>query len=398
MIKTDFLIIGGGMVGLSLANQIKESNKLAKIIVVEKEKELGLHSSGRNSGVLHAGIYYKPDSLKAKVCIEGAKRLKKWCNENDLKVLECGKVISVQSPDLDGQLDQLYERGIKNGANIEIIDEKKFIEIVPDGRTTSGRAIWSPKTAVVSPKDILKKLELNLKKQGVEILKGTYPLEVFENEGKIILSNKESYSYGHLYNAAGLQADKIAHLFGVGNEFTIYPFKGIYWELSKKAPFKFNTNLYPVPDLNVPFLGVHITPSLNGTTYLGPTAIPAFGRENYSGAKGIEIIPSIKFFKDISKLFFINKGGFRKYATEQALNGLKPFFIKSARLLVPNLETKHLIPSKKVGIRSQLFNKNESKLVDDFIMLKGSKETHILNAISPAFTASFALADHILSD
>ena len=122
-----------------------------------------------------------------------------------------------------------------------------------------------------------------------------------------------------------------------------------------------------------------------------------FGRENYFGTKGIEIIPSIQFLK-ISQTFLTNKGGFRKYATEQALNGLKPFFIKSARLLVPNLETKHLIRSKKVGIRSQLFNKKESKLVDDFIMLKASKETHILNAISPAFTASFALADHILSN
>ena len=397
-IKTDFLIIGGGMVGLSLANQIKKRDKTSKVIVVEKEKELGLHSSGRNSGVLHAGIYYKPDSLKAKVCIEGSKRLKNWCNENSIKVLECGKVISVQDPKLDGELDKLYERGIQNGANIEIISESKFKEIVPNGITRTGRALWSPKTAIVSPKEILKKLELNLISQGVEFLKGTYPREVLKNKGEVILSNNKSYSYGHLYNAAGLQADKLAHLFGIGNEFIIYPFKGLYWELSKEAPFKFNTNLYPVPDLNVPFLGVHITPSLDGTTYLGPTAIPAFGRENYFGTKGIEMIPSIQFFKDISKLFFTNKGGFRKYATEQALNGLKPFFIKSARLLVPELEAKHLIPSNKVGIRSQLFNEKENKLVDDFTMLRGSKETHILNAISPAFTASFALADHILKN
>lgn len=157
---------------------------------------------------------------------------------------------------------------------------------MPNGITRTGRAIWSHKTAIVSPKDILKKLELNLINQGVEFLKDTYPLEVLKNKGEIFLSNKKSYSYGHLYNVAGLQADKLAHLFGIGNEFIIYPFKGLYWELSKKSPFKFNTYLYPFLDLNVPFLGIHVTPSLNGTTYLGTKAIPTFGRENYFGTKG----------------------------------------------------------------------------------------------------------------
>ncbi len=396
MKKVDYVIVGGGMVGLSLANQLLEKNENSSILIIDKEEKIGLHSSGRNSGVLHAGIYYKPDSLKAKVCIKGAKRLKSWCKNNDLEVLECGKVISVQDPDLDDRLDFLYERGIKNGAEIQIINKDEFQKIVPFGRTATDRAIWSPKTAVVSPKKILKKLVENLSNKGVKFIYNNYLIKAENNINEITLSNNEKISYGYLFNVAGLQADKVAKLFGVGEDFIIYPFKGIYWQLSKTCSMDFKTNLYPVPDLNVPFLGVHITPNLDGNIYLGPTAIPALGRENYNGLKGLEPISTIGFFMELSKLFLKNTNGFRKYASEQAFNGLKPLFLKSAQLLVPKLTIDDLIPSKKVGIRSQLYNKKSGMLVDDFKMVHGHSSTHLLNAISPAFTASFELADLIL--
>ena len=158
----------------------------------------------------------------------------------------------------------------------------------------------------------------------------------------------------------------------------------------------FKTNLYPVPDLNVPFLGVHVTPSLEGTIYLGPTAVPALGRENYKGIENFEPLSTVEFFAEMAKLYVKNSNGFRKYATEQAFQGLKPIFLKSAQKLIPNLKDRDLLLSSKVGIRSQLYDKKSLMLVDDFKMITKTNSTHLLNAISPAFTASFELADLVL--
>ena len=386
------------MVGLSIAKQLLEKNKKFSIIVIDKEKEIGLHSSGRNSGVLHAGIYYKPGSLKAKVCIKGAIRLKQWCKENNLEVLECGKVIAVQDPELDQKLDFLYDRGKKNGADISLINEDEFARIVPNGRTATGRAIWSPKTSVVAPKKILQKLLLNLSELNVRFIYESQINKVDKNSNCIFLSTGQQINFGHLFNVAGLQADKVAKKFNIGENFIIYPFKGIYWELNKNCNLNFKTNLYPVPDLNVPFLGIHVTPGIDGKTYLGPTAIPAFGRENYRGFENFEPISSIKFLSEMAKLFYKNSKGFRKYATQQAFQGLKPLFLSSAKKLIPDLTINDLVLSKKVGIRSQLYDKSSLSLIDDFKMISIGNSTHLLNAISPAFTASFELADLILEN
>ena len=159
MTHSDILIIGAGMVGLSTAHQILEKFPNLSITILEKELDVGSHSSGRNSGVLHAGLYYEPASLKAKVCVLGAKRLKEWCKEEKIQVMECGKVITPQKPELDKQLEILVERGRANGATVELIDEKQFKELVPDGHTSTGRAIWSPDTCVVKPMQVIQKLK-----------------------------------------------------------------------------------------------------------------------------------------------------------------------------------------------------------------------------------------------
>jgi L-2-hydroxyglutarate oxidase LhgO len=209
-------------------------------------------------------------------------------------------------------------------------------------------------------------------------------------------SINSTISYGHLFNAAGLQSDRVARAFGLGEHCVLLPFKGLYWQLHPQAPFHFTTNLYPVPDLNVPFLGVHVTPSPDGTVSLGPTAIPAWGRENYRGLEGIEPLMALEFLGDLANQWWRNAGGFRRYAREQALHGLKPLFLKAAQALVPGLRSDHLIPSQKVGIRAQLYERKSGTLVQDFRLVQGKASTHVLNAISPAFTASFALADLIL--
>jgi L-2-hydroxyglutarate oxidase len=399
MPNTDIAILGGGMVGLALAYQITERWPDLSITVIDKEADIGRHSSARNSGVLHAGLYYPPSTLKAQVCVQGARRLRAWCEAEGLPVLACGKVIAPQSSELDGQLELLLERGRANGAEVRLIDQQEFQQRVPDGRTASGRALWSPGTCVVKPKPVLQRLEQRLRERGVRFALGTTVTNVAPDERQLNLNHAgegSALAYGHLFNATGLQADRVSQAFGLAVHCTLLPFKGLYWQLDPKAPFRFNTNLYPVPDLNVPFLGVHVTPSPDGTVSLGPTAIPAWGRENYRGIEGVEPLMALQFLGDLAGQWWRNAGGFRRYAREQALHGFKPLFLKAAQALVPGLHSEHLIPSQKVGIRAQLYDRRSDTLVQDFRLEHGPASTHVLNAISPAFTASFALADLIL--
>jgi len=388
------------MVGLALTYQLLERCSDLAIVVVDKEDQIGCHSSGRNSGVLHAGVYYPPGTLKAKVCVDGARRLRAWCEAEALPVLSCGKVITPQLPELDEQLDLLLARGRANGADVHLIDEVDFQRLVPYGRTASGRALWSPDTCVVKPKLVLQRLEQRLRERGVTFALGTRVDKVLPAARALTLQGRSgsghTLSYGYLFNATGLQADRVAQAFGLAERCTLLPFKGLYWQLDPRAPIRFTTNLYPVPDLNVPFLGVHVTPSPDGSISLGPTAIPAWGRENYRGFEGIEPLMAARFLGDLTSQWWRNAGGFRRYAREQALHGLKPLFLRAAQALVPGLRSEHLIPSEKVGIRAQLYDRQSGSLVQDFRLEHGEASTHVLNAISPAFTASFALADLIL--
>ena len=209
------------MVGLSIAYQIKQKKSDLSILIIEKEIDLGLHSSGRNSGVLHAGVYYKPDTLKAKVCIKGAKLLREWCENESLPVLACGKVIVPQKSDMDAQLDVLYDRGIANGTKLNFIDEKEFYNLVPDGKTSSGRALWVENTCVVKPKSIISRLKERLLELGVEILLDRSIYEYYPEKRKLFCGSTkyriDEVEYGHLFNTSGLQADRVAKKFNIGS-------------------------------------------------------------------------------------------------------------------------------------------------------------------------------------
>lgn len=396
----DIVILGGGIVGLSLAYQLIKHRITNSIIILDKERELGLHSSGRNSGVIHAGIYYQPKSLRAKVCVEGGKRLSEWILERNLPYNKCGKLIIPTKPEQDRELDLLKTRANENGAKVEMWDENKLYEFEPEVRSASGRALWSPNTAVVNPKVVIKRLQQELEQSGVKFyLRENYTHKV-HSEQYIETSRGEQLSFGHLFNCTGLHADRISQQFGVGNEYSLLPFKGLYWQINEECPIKINTNIYPVPDLSVPFLGVHFTPSADSPSIvtIGPTATPAWGRENYEGIRGIETSLLLKNINILTEQYLLNRGNFRKYAHEQAFITITPLLVKAARQLLPNLRRQHVRISKKVAIRSQLFNNKKKHFEDDFLCLQGAKSTHILNAISPAFTASFALADLILKN
>ncbi len=395
----EIIIIGGGMVGLSLAYQLAKRSISKNICIFEREKDLGLHSSGRNSGVLHAGLYYKPNSLKAKVCVDGARRLKKWVIERGLSINNCGKLIIPQIPELDSKIDLLKEQGLKNGAEVEIWDEQKLYDLYPYIRTSSGRALWSPNTSVVNPKEVIIQLKNELIDLGVNIIFECKDYKFLPENNEIILNSKDKFNYSHLFNCSGLYADLVAKEFKIGPEFQIVPFKGSYWELKTNEKLRINTNIYPVPDLKMPFLGVHFTPSSDQSkVYIGPSASPAFGRENYNNFNGIDLSVSLSMISFLTRQYISNKKGFRKYLYEEMRNMIPSLRIKNSQMLIPSIKLEDIILSSKVGIRPQLVDISSKKLVDDFLCMKGQNSTHILNAISPAFTASFSLADLIIEE
>ncbi len=392
------MIIGGGIVGLSIANELKEKHPELYITVLEKENTLGMHTSGRNSGVIHAGIYYKPGSIKSKVCVKGAIRLKEWCIKENIQLLKCGKLISPSTPEEDLFIDVLFKRGKQNGAYVQIIDNNEIQKLIPGAYSHSGRAIWSPNTYVVNPKNVITKLYENLTKKNVKFLFNKKIKFIDTERKKVSLNCSAIIKYKHIFNTSGLNAVSIAKKFNLSKNRIVLPFKGLYFELKNNLPYQIKRNLYPVPDLELPFLGVHFTPTLEGNTIIGPTAIPALGKENYRNFNEIEFFESFRFAKILMEQFLKNESGFRKYALEQANLGIKFNFYKSAKKLFPKLEMNHIQRCHKVGIRPQLFDIKEKCLIDDFILEKDENSTHVVNAISPAFTACFELADLILKE
>ena len=294
--KNEIVIIGAGMVGQSVAYQLIERKISNNIIIIEKENQVGLHTSGRNSGVLHAGLYYKPDSLKAKVSVKGSKRLKNWILENKLSINSCGKIIVPTEIYLDKQLEVLAERGIKNGAKVEFLDEKSLHEKEPQAKSASGRALWSPNTAVVKPKEVINHLKKQLEQKGVKFKMGHKISQVNSFKNELVFANNSKLNFDYLFNCSGLQSDRLAHKFEIGLDYILLPFKGLYWKIKDTSPISISTNLYPVPDLAFPFLGVHFTPSADSKPEIsiGPTATPAWGRENYSLIEGLEPLMALK--------------------------------------------------------------------------------------------------------
>lgn len=391
--SSDFVVIGGGIVGLTIARALA-LKRLGSVCVLEKEKKLGVHSSGRNSGVLHTGIYYPPDSLKAKVCVSGAKRMFAYAMEHGIPVRKTGKVIVATEPGNISQIDVLYDRATANGVRVEKIDPERLKQMEPEAHTF-GRALYSPDTAVIDPRKVLERLEEEIKGLGVFLDKQA-EARGFEVNQKMVRTKYKNYAYGHLINAAGLQADKVAHAMGVGKRYRILPFKGIYRKLAPRAASRFKASIYPVPNLERPFLGVHITRTINDEVMLGPTAIPALGRENYELWKGMDLREFPVMLGDLALMVIRNTDGFAKMVREEFSKYGAPGFLKCAQRLAPALKAEDILPSDKTGIRAQLIDIQSKKLVMDLVIEDGPDSTHILNAISPAFTSSLAFADVVV--
>lgn len=391
----DNVIIGGGIIGLSIAREIIKKEHGSSVLLIEKESKIGLHASGRNSGVLHSGIYYPSGSLKSKVCSSGGKEMADYCHEHSLPIRHIGKVIVPTISSHDERIDLLYNRANKGGINAFIIDERELHEIEPEARSVSGRALYSPDTAVIDPLSILDKIVSELSNI-TTILTDSIVTTYFPDKSKIVVNGKE-VKYGKLYNAAGLYADKIAHMFSAGEDYTILPFKGLYYQLVEDCGVSIKKLIYPVPNLDYPFLGIHSVTMIDGSVLFGPSSIPALGRENYSMIKGIN---PIDLFSIGYHLYgkYISDGEFRKFTHEEMSKFTKNQFVSSAKSIVPKLHSKCLYKSKKVGIRAQLYNTVNKKLEMDFIIERVGNTVHVLNAISPAFTSAFSMAKIIVGN
>lgn len=393
--QADFVIVGAGILGLSVARELKIQYPKASIAVLEKESCVGLHASGRNSGVLHAGIYYKSDSLKAKFCLDGLRAMRQYCEENNLPIHYTGKLIVPTKPEEVAVLDTLHQRALQNGATVCLVKGQALRDMEPHVQHITETALFSPETSVVDPKSILNHLHQSLSNQGVQFF-FNHDCRHLDVKQKKAFAQDDTFSYGHLYNTAGLYADHIAKSCGLIDRYTMIPFKGMYHELRQTSKLKVNHLIYPVPDMNVPFLGVHLTKSIHGTVYIGPTAIPALGREHYVGLKGVRFQEAIETLGHLGRQYLANKQGFRAYAHQEVPRLIKSHLVKAVQALMPEVKAEDLVKSKKVGIRAQLFDKQKQELAMDFIVERTANETHLLNAVSPAFTSSFSFSRYLV--
>lgn len=381
MKEYDYVIIGAGIIGMSIAYELKKQNSDAIIAIIDKEDDVAKHASGRNSGVLHAGFYYSADSLKAKFTVDGNKLMREFCAQYDISVNATQKIVVAQNEKELKGIYELQKRANKNGVNTKIISEQEVHEIDPNIKTYQ-KALFSPTTASVDPKEVCFKLKDILLQEGINIYFNTK----FQDS---------TLKYKYLINCAGAYADKIAKSFNIAQNYTLLPFKGIYLKyLKNKTDIKIN--VYPVPNLLNPFLGVHYTITNDGSIKIGPTAIPAFWRENYKGFDNFSFRELIEVLYYEAKLFILNSFNFRNLAIEEMKNYNKKVFIQKAKDMVYDIEDD--FKPMPAGIRAQLLNTNTNELVQDFIVEHTKNTTHILNAVSPAFTCSFAFAKYVVKE
>ena len=386
--SADLVVVGAGVVGLALAKHWLEVNPGNSVIILEKENDVAMHASGRNSGVLHAGFYYAPDTLKARLTRDGNKMLREFCAEAGVPVKDPGKVVVTTSHEQLPALDTLYTRGVANGVELERIDEKQLLELEPLARTVSA-ALWSPTTGVANPAEVVSALAQRVRDRGGELVMGAEV--VAAAPGSVTLKNGDQISCGHLINAAGLYADTIAHWCDVGTDYRMLPFKGLYWYGNWPSD-QLQRHIYPVPDSRNPFLGVHLTVTVNGRAKIGPTAIPSLWREDYGVVSGFSArelagvarsFPRFLASKEHDVLGLI-RTELPKYSQKHLVN--------QAKLLAPSVRPSDFKEKGRPGVRAQLLHVPTGKLEMDFVVEPGEQSTHILNAVSPAWTSSLAFA------
>lgn len=391
MSRKKIAVIGAGLVGLATALKLKEWRDDIDIVVLEKEKEPALHQSSHNSGVIHSGVYYSPDSLKAKNCIRGYKMLLEFCDKYQVPYKICGKLIVATHHSELAQLDKLFQRAKLNGLeDVKILNQEQINEIEPAIQAMS--ALWIPQTGIIDFKLLADSISRLLLKMGVEIIYHQEVKKISNQSVLIIDTQNSSYEVDYAVNCAGLFSDRIALLAGLKLNHQIIPFRGEYFKINASAAKNINGLIYPVPRPDLPFLGIHITRMMNGEVEAGPNAVLSFKREGYQrrAFSWIDFWDSILYigFRRMLKKF--KKDGFAEWKKSMS----KKVFLKSAQKLMPSLKLEDLEPSVS-GVRAQAIWR-DGRMEDDFLILKSPKMLHICNAPSPAATSCLSIGHTVV--
>jgi L-2-hydroxyglutarate oxidase len=387
----DFLIIGGGIIGVSVAREIKARFSDATVILLEKERALGLHASGRNSGVIHAGFYYSADSLKAKLTRAGNLAMTEYCAAKNIPVNQCGKLVVARDESDLPQLDELLRRGKANQVPLESLTEEEARGIEPRVRTFQ-RAIFSPTTSSANPRQVLEAMSNDAIHEGIRII----PDAAYRRRHKAGIETAQGFfTAGHVVNAAGLYADKVAIDFGFSERYRILPFKGLYL-YSNEPSGSFRTHIYPVPDLRNPFLGVHFTVREDGKVKIGPTAIPAFWREQYRRFDNFKFGEFVEVLFREAGLMLSSSFDFKKLAIEEIQKYSRPRLVSLASQLAHGVRLQDYTQWGEPGIRAQLLDIKARKLEMDFVIEGDERSTHLLNAVSPGWTCSISFSRYVV--
>ncbi|GLB61934.1 L-2-hydroxyglutarate oxidase [Cytobacillus sp. NCCP-133] len=387
----DYIIIGGGIVGLSTGMELLNRFPSAKVAILEKEGQVAAHQTGHNSGVIHSGIYYKPGSYKARLAKKGSESMTDFCRKHGLKVDICGKVI-VASEDFElPLLDNLYQRGLENGLGVRMIDHGELHEIEP--HVNGKKAIHVPMAGIVNYKQVSEKMAEIITEKGGDILLNHKVLAIDETAQEVIVQTSKGEVRGAYYiNCGGLHSDRIAKLAKLKTDVKIVPFRGEYYLLKPEKSSLVKNLIYPVPNPNFPFLGVHFTRMINGSIDVGPNAVLSFKREGYKKTDlNVSDLMEVIAYKGFWKLA-------RKYmkegVDEMIRSASKELFMKNVQKLMPDIQKDDIIPGP-AGVRAQAL-KDDGSLVDDFFIVPSKRSIHVLNAPSPAATASIEIGKEIV--
>jgi (S)-2-hydroxyglutarate dehydrogenase len=383
-------VIGGGIVGLAAAYALKQADSRAEVTVIDKEKQWGMHQTGHNSGVIHSGIYYQPGSYKARFARLGGELLINFCRQYDIPFEQCGKVIVATNERELLLLKNLYHRGLKNDLDLELIDQNRLREFEP--HVSGIEAIYVKETGIVDYTKVCETMASLLKDAGAELLLNTEVERIVEGSLKVdVITNRGVRTFDLAVNCAGLHSDRIARASGIDTDLKIIPFRGEYYKLRPEKRYLVKNLVYPVPNPQFPFLGVHLTRMINGEVEVGPNAVIGFKREGYKktdfDAKDVLDIFSFKGFWKLAFKYW------REGIGEMVRSYSKKAFLKDLQRLLPEVEIDDLIPTT-AGVRAQAL-RADGTLVDDFYIINTKRTVHVLNAPSPAATACLPIGEEI---
>ncbi|GMU94520.1 L-2-hydroxyglutarate oxidase [Ignavibacterium album] len=386
----DIIFIGGGIVGTASALKLLQKRKV-RLLLLEAEDSLAKHQTGNNSGVIHSGLYYKPGSLKALNCIRGREMLYEFCRDHSIPHERCGKIVVATDKSELTQLKILEERGIENGLiGIRRLTKEEIKEYEPfaDGI----EALFVPQTGIVDYRTVTNKYARIIMKNGGEIKLNSKVLSIKVNCNQILVRTEEDeFNAKYLVNCGGLFSDKIARMSGINPDVKIIPFRGEYYELKKEKQYLVKNLIYPVPDPQFPFLGVHFTRTIHGGVEAGPNAVLAFKRTGYRKTDfDLSQVAEMFFYPGFWKMA---KNHYQMGIEELRRSFSKKLFVKSLQKLIPELTENDIVPGG-AGVRAQALDRN-GKLLDDFRIVQTDKMIHVLNAPSPAATASLSIGDTI---